>query len=86
MNHTGPTRPQLPQRNIKCWSDVLLTPIETALINKWVDQDALPPEPPADLMPAYRAAVYRLMSGDDTAWTKIQELRAIEHQAKRNTL
>lgn len=75
----GPTNPTLPRRPIKCWADVMLTPIEIALIEKWICADALPPEPPADLMPAYRAAVYRLMSGDKTAWAKIHELRAEEH-------
>lgn len=75
----GPTNPTLPRRPIKRWADVMLTPIEIALINKWVDADALPPEPPDDLMPAYRAAVYRLMCGDSSAWDKIYELRAEEH-------
>ena len=74
-----PTFPTLPAREIKCWNDVLVTPREMALIRHHVERDALPAEPPDDLMPAYRAAVYRLMCGDRSAWSKIHELRGVEH-------
>jgi hypothetical protein len=33
---------------------------------------------PADLEPAWRVVVYRLMSGDATAQTKVNELRGAE--------
>ena len=80
----GPTPPKLPARTIRSWKDALLTPLEMALLRIEVDKDALPPEPPADLMPAYRAAIYRLMMGDRTAWAKIHELRTEEHKRINN--
>lgn len=43
----------------------------------------LPPEVPADLEPAYRAAVLRLMCNDTSAWKKIQQLRAEEARRLR---
>lgn len=82
---SGPTYPTLPRREIKSWRDVRLTPAELARLRIAVDKDALPPEPPADLMPAYRAACYRLMCGDRSAWDKINELRAEEHRRLKGT-
>ena len=80
----GPTHPNLPRRPIKSWKDALLTPLEIAMLQMDVAKDALPPEPPEDLMRAYRAAVYGLMVGDKTAWAKIHELRTEEHKRINN--
>lgn len=71
----GPTLPVLPTRTFRSWRDVLLTPAELARLRIEAECDALPAEPPADLVSVYRAAVYRLMAGDYSAWTKIHELR-----------
>lgn len=43
----------------------------------------LPAEPPADLMPQYKAAVKRLMNGDTSANVEIQKLRAEEFKRQR---
>ena len=57
-----------------------LTPLQAAKIRKDAEANVLPADPPADLEPAYRAAVWRLMRGDKSAQTKINELRAAEKE------
>ena len=44
------------------------------------NEPTLANESPADLAPAWRAAVYRLMGGDASAQTKVDELRVEEFQ------